>query len=203
MTRAAQTYDATVVGSSFAGLAAAGRNFPARALLGECFPFHLADSTAGGIFVVGDAAGQCPPLTGEGIRPALFFDQEAGRYAWAVPEGTASREAALGRAPGPPWRSRRADRALERFQLWAVGGPLGVVGTAGRVCACEPFTRRFEAVSWEVADPDTLEARPGTPPSSTLAAPCGATGPEIMAPRRVAAADPGTTAVPLEDGEER
>lgn len=31
------------------------------------------------IFLVGDSAGQCLPLTGEGIRPALYFAQKCGK----------------------------------------------------------------------------------------------------------------------------
>lgn len=48
-------------------------------LHGGGLPARLRRPTAGGVFLVGDAAGQCLPLTGEGIRPALAFGYAAGR----------------------------------------------------------------------------------------------------------------------------
>ncbi len=46
---------------------------------GTYFPYKLLSPTAGSIFVVGDAAGMCLALTGEGIRPAMFFGEACGR----------------------------------------------------------------------------------------------------------------------------
>ena len=40
---------------------------------GGFFPCRLRKPTVGKTFLVGDAAGQCEPLTGFGIRPALYF----------------------------------------------------------------------------------------------------------------------------------
>lgn len=54
---------------------------------GTYFPFHLRPSTAGSVFVVGDAAGMCLGLTGEGIRPAMFFGEACGRIIRRVVEG--------------------------------------------------------------------------------------------------------------------
>ena len=48
-------------------------------LHGGYLPHKLGEPTAGHIFLVGDSAGQCLPLTGEGIRPALYFGQRCGR----------------------------------------------------------------------------------------------------------------------------
>jgi flavin-dependent dehydrogenase/YHS domain-containing protein len=62
---------------------------------GTYFPSGLGTATAGRVFVVGDAAGHCLPLTAEGIRPALYFGQECGRLVQRVLEGTSSLEAAL------------------------------------------------------------------------------------------------------------
>lgn len=47
-------------------------------LHGGYFPHALRAPTVGDIFVVGDAAGQCFSVTGEGIRGALYFGQAAG-----------------------------------------------------------------------------------------------------------------------------
>lgn len=46
---------------------------------GTYFPHTLREPVVGDLFLVGDAAGQCLGLTGEGIRPALFFGTHLGR----------------------------------------------------------------------------------------------------------------------------
>ncbi len=46
---------------------------------GTYFPSSLRKATVGPIFLVGDAAGMCLGLIGEGIRPALFFGENCGR----------------------------------------------------------------------------------------------------------------------------
>lgn len=46
---------------------------------GTYFPRRLRATTAGNLFVVGDAAGMCIGLTCEGIRPAMFFGEACGR----------------------------------------------------------------------------------------------------------------------------
>ncbi len=56
-------------------------------LHGGYFPCALREPTVGNIFVVGDAAGHCFGLTGEGIRGALYFGQVAGSAARRVVEG--------------------------------------------------------------------------------------------------------------------
>jgi len=48
-------------------------------LHGGYFPHRLREPTVGHIFLVGDSAGQCLPLTGEGIRTALYFGEKCGR----------------------------------------------------------------------------------------------------------------------------
>jgi flavin-dependent dehydrogenase len=62
---------------------------------GNWFPHRLRDATEGGVFFVGDAAGHCFPLSGEGIRTALYFGLACGRELRAVLEGRSSREQAL------------------------------------------------------------------------------------------------------------
>ena len=54
---------------------------------GTFFPSRLARATVGNTFVVGDAAGQCLPLTAEGIRPALFFGVKCGHIIQRVLDG--------------------------------------------------------------------------------------------------------------------
>ena len=54
---------------------------------GGYFPYRCQPATTGHIFRVGDAAGQCIPLTGEGIRPALYFGSTVGRLLRHVLDG--------------------------------------------------------------------------------------------------------------------
>lgn len=50
----------------------------ARSFHGGYFPWKLRSPVVGPLFLVGDAAGQCLPLTAEGIRPAIYFGQQCG-----------------------------------------------------------------------------------------------------------------------------
>ncbi len=47
---------------------------------GTYFPYRLFKPTADRVFVVGDAAGMCLALTGEGIRPAMYFGEACGQF---------------------------------------------------------------------------------------------------------------------------
>ena len=46
---------------------------------GTYFPQILRKPVVGSVFVVGDAAGMCIGLTGEGIRPAMYFGERCGQ----------------------------------------------------------------------------------------------------------------------------
>ncbi|MCH8815630.1 MAG: hypothetical protein IH957_11190 [Chloroflexi bacterium] len=50
----------------------------APSLHGGFFPLRLRRPVVGPLFVVGDSAGHCMPLTAEGIRPAIYFGQQCG-----------------------------------------------------------------------------------------------------------------------------
>lgn len=64
-------------------------------LHGTYFPNKLRTPTAGNVFVVGDAAGMCIGLSGEGIRPALFFGKGCGRIVRCILDGKLTRDAGL------------------------------------------------------------------------------------------------------------
>ena len=68
-----------VRGSRPSGLRASRTRRAAPAVHSGFFPARLGDPFAGDVFVVGDAAGQCLPLTGEGIRPALVRGMPASQ----------------------------------------------------------------------------------------------------------------------------
>jgi digeranylgeranylglycerophospholipid reductase len=62
---------------------------------GGYYTNKLREPVVSGVFVVGDAAGHCLPLTGEGIRPALYFGQRCGDLLQQVIDGATTREQAL------------------------------------------------------------------------------------------------------------
>jgi flavin-dependent dehydrogenase len=64
---------------------------------GNWFPHRLRDAAEDGVFFVGDSAGHCFPLSGEGIRTAFYFGIACGRELRAVLAGDRRREDALAR----------------------------------------------------------------------------------------------------------
>ena len=64
---------------------------------GNWFPHRLRAATEEGVFCVGDSAGQCFPLSGEGIRTAFYFGIACGRELARVLAGDADRAEALAR----------------------------------------------------------------------------------------------------------
>lgn len=63
---------------------------------GNWFPHRLRPAAEDGVFFVGDSAGHCLPLSGEGIRTAFYFGIAAGREIRTVLDGD-RKEAALAR----------------------------------------------------------------------------------------------------------
>jgi flavin-dependent dehydrogenase len=68
---------------------------PAERYQGNWIPHRLRRATEGGVFFCGDSAGQCLPLTAEGIRTAFYFSIAAGRELRRVVEGHTDRAGAL------------------------------------------------------------------------------------------------------------
>ncbi|MGO9751665.1 MAG: NAD(P)/FAD-dependent oxidoreductase [Solirubrobacteraceae bacterium] len=64
---------------------------------GNWFPHRLRPATESSVFFVGDSAGHCFPLSGEGIRTAFYFGIACGRELTAVLEQRRSRTEALQR----------------------------------------------------------------------------------------------------------
>lgn len=58
-----------------------------KTLHGGYFAHRLQDPVSGKVFLVGDAAGQCIAITGEGIRPAIFFGQKLGEIITLIVKG--------------------------------------------------------------------------------------------------------------------
>ncbi|HEV7751756.1 MAG TPA: NAD(P)/FAD-dependent oxidoreductase [Baekduia sp.] len=83
---------------------------------GNWFPHRLRDATAGDAFLVGDSAGHCFPLSGEGIRTAFYFGIACGRELAAVLDGRRTRAQALARYTAFHESHRPAFRRAARLQ---------------------------------------------------------------------------------------
>lgn len=90
----------------------------------------LRDPVVGRIFVVGDAAGQCLPLTGEGIRVAVRAGQYLGAQLQMVLDGALSLEAAQERYRSFVRAQRRYYAALAAFQVGLLHVAPGLLGPA-------------------------------------------------------------------------
>jgi digeranylgeranylglycerophospholipid reductase len=95
---------------------------PAVRYQGNWIPHKLRPGTENGIFFVGDSAGQCLPLTAEGIRTAFYFGIKLGEELRAVVDGGQDREVALRSyeefVDAHEWKFRwmlRAQRLLPRL----------------------------------------------------------------------------------------
>ncbi len=75
---------------------------------GNWFPHRLREATDAGVFFVGDSAGHCLPLSGEGIRTAFYFGVAAGREIRSALSGEQERASALARYSAFHERHRRA-----------------------------------------------------------------------------------------------
>lgn len=56
-------------------------------LHGGFFPHSFRAPVIGNVFLVGDSAGQCLPLTGEGIRPSIYFGVQCARIIQQIIDG--------------------------------------------------------------------------------------------------------------------
>jgi len=106
---------------------------------GTYFPNRPLRSTVGRVFAVGDAAGQCLPLTAEGIRPALYFGSECGRIVPRVLDGALSLEAGLETYQRLVGRYRRPYRVLQLAQWVAAHTPTRWFALLTQLAAMQPF----------------------------------------------------------------
>jgi flavin-dependent dehydrogenase len=113
----------------------------------------LRPASAGDVFVVGDAAGHCLPLTGEGIRPAVFFAQRLGGIIDQELTGTIDHALALDIYRVQQARFAKRYRLLRKAQTALRGWPDPPVGTF-----LAAFSRGFMyewlcRAYWDVAAP--------------------------------------------------
>ena len=127
---------------------------------GNWFPHQLRPAAEDGVFFVGDSAGHCFPLSGEGIRTAFYFGIACGRELRAVlageqhPRARRSPPTARSRAATPaPSRGRSCSSALiPALPPRLLARLLALVGRR-RVC--------HRAFSWYLRQADPAFARRG------------------------------------------
>ena len=132
---------------------------------GNWFPHRLRPAAEDGVFFVGDSAGHCLPLSGEGIRPAFYFGIACGRELRDVLAGAKTRESALAAYGAFSARHRRAFEwayamqcAIPRIPPRALTALLALVGRE------RPCRRAF---SWylRIADPAFATRRSSLKPA--------------------------------------
>jgi flavin-dependent dehydrogenase len=99
-----------------------------------------------GVFFAGDSAGHCFPLSGEGIRTALYFGVACGRELRAVLAGACTREQALARYAAFHERHRPAFTRALRLQRLIPALPPRVLAAVLRGLATQPLVDR--AFGW-------------------------------------------------------
>jgi menaquinone-9 beta-reductase len=130
----------------------------AEQLHGGVLPSRLRPPLAGRVFLVGDAAGQCLPLSGEGIRPALVYGQLAGHLARQVLEGRLPLESALAsyrRSARRPWLKYRLLTSIERAMPYLPGW---LMDSVSWYFGGGPFARASQAAYWRIAPAEALRS---------------------------------------------
>jgi flavin-dependent dehydrogenase len=117
---------------------------------GNWFPHELRPAAEDGVFFVGDSAGHCLPLSGEGIRTAFYFGIACGRELRAVLVDKKDRAAALAAYGAFSADHAHAFRIMGRLQRWVPALPpralTALIALAGRRRICRwAFTRYLGA----------------------------------------------------------
>jgi menaquinone-9 beta-reductase len=113
---------------------------------GNWFPHRLRSAVEDGVFFAGDSAGHCFPLSGEGIRTALYFGVACGRELRAVLAGARTREQALARYAAFHERHRPAFTRALRLQRLVPALPPRVLAAVLRALAAQALVDR--AFGW-------------------------------------------------------
>ena len=108
---------------------------------GGFFPWKLRQPTVGRTFLAGDAAGQCLPLTGEGIRPALYFGIRCGDIVQQVIDGQISIDEGLGRYRAEVMNHRLVYSLMEMLQRKLIRLPMPWLTAVMRFLSFGPIFR--------------------------------------------------------------
>jgi len=141
---------------------------------GGYWPYLTQPAVSENVFRVGDSAGQCIPLTGEGIRPAMYFGAMAGNLARRVLDGELRLSDALltyQRANKP----RRRYYLLLATQKIAPGLPMKALHQFAKIILRSESVNAVMRAYWEWMDPnkmaDMWRGRLAGPGASSLTQP--------------------------------
>ncbi|TAK36884.1 MAG: NAD(P)/FAD-dependent oxidoreductase [Chloroflexota bacterium] len=123
---------------------------------GGYYPWRLRPATLGSLFIVGDAAGQCLALTGEGIRPALVFGDFCGRVIRKLLDGQLTHQAALDEYRGFVSQRQRNFSGMLVAQRLLDAIPNKQVTWLGRLGSLRPMRNLFFPFYERAADPAKL-----------------------------------------------
>jgi len=128
---------------------------------GNWFPHRLREAADASTFFVGDSAGHCLPLSGEGIRTAFYFGIACGRELTQVLAGARTREEALQRYGDFSRKHSTAYRLLLGAQRVLPRVPPRLLALAFRALSRPVIVER--AFTWylEQAHPRAAARRPG------------------------------------------
>jgi flavin-dependent dehydrogenase len=130
---------------------------------GNWFPHALRAATEDTVFCVGDSAGHCFPLSGEGIRTAFYFGVACGRELRAVVEGRATRDEALSRYAAFHERHRPAFRRAARLQRLIPALPPRLLSLLLRAMGVQFLVDRAFGWYLEQAHPRVVHGRSPAP----------------------------------------
>ncbi len=137
---------------------------------GNWFPHRLRPAAQDGVFYVGDSAGHCFALSGEGIRTAFYFGIACGRELRATLAGERDREEALERYASFSARHARAFGLALRLQRLIPALPPRVLTLALRAMgASQPLIDRSFGWYLDQAHPSFAQ-RPAMEQPTALAA---------------------------------
>ena len=129
---------------------------------GNWFPHRLRPAAEDAIFFVGDSAGHCFPLSGEGIRTAFYFGIACGRELNAVLEQQRSRAEALERYAAFSAGHARAFAIAGRLQRLVPALPPRLLSFALRVLGRQWLIDRSFGWYLDQAHPSYAEPRAGS-----------------------------------------
>jgi flavin-dependent dehydrogenase len=138
---------------------------------GNWFPHRLRRAAEDGVFFVGDSAGHCFPLSGEGIRTAFYFGSACGRELLAALAGRRSREEALTRYARFSASHRRAFGLALRLQWLVPRLPPRALTLALRALGRQRLVDRSFGWYLDQAHPSFATRRYAAATAATFAAP--------------------------------
>lgn len=124
---------------------------------GGFWPCRRQPATSGHVFRIGDAAGQCLPFTGEGIRPALYFGATVGCLARRVLDGEMRESDALLIYRAVDKRHLAiTHRLLLATQKIVPGLPMGWIERLAGLIQRPARINALMQLYWEVVNPKAL-----------------------------------------------